>query len=197
MLNIKQRQMNLQFLGYYKLKIDGIEGDQIIQAYKDFQRDYNLIVDGIYGPQTDTKLIEVIKSEQAKLGVKQDGVAGPITINAKNKNYQCKYFKDSEFTCKCGCGTNLQTYEIKVIADKIREHFGKPAIINSGTRCIEHNKRVQGVPNSRHTSGKAIDIYVTGVTGNDLLKYCQSLVNKGEARYTYFIAGTAVHIDVV
>ena len=82
------------------------------------------------------------------------------------------------------------------IADQIREHFGKPCIVNSGCRCTSHNKKVGGVTNSRHLSGKAIDLYVQGISGNELLSYTKQLVSQGKLRYTYLIGGNAVHIDI-
>ena len=84
------------------------------------------------------------------------------------------------------------------IADEVREHFGSPAIVTSGSRCRTHNKEVGGVSNSRHLQGKAIDMYVKGVSGKDLLAYLQTLVNKGELRYTYLITGSnACHFDIL
>ena len=65
MLNIKQRQLNLKtYYYYYKKAIDGIEGAGTKEAYKNFQRDNGLTVDGIYGVQTDGKLILCIKDLQ-------------------------------------------------------------------------------------------------------------------------------------
>ena len=87
MLSIKQRQTNLQFLGYYFGQIDNIEGVKTKQAYKDFQKNYGLVIDGIYGVKTDAKLIEVIKDIQAKIGTTADGLVGTNTI-AKCKEYQ-------------------------------------------------------------------------------------------------------------
>lgn len=234
MLTIKQRQSNLRtHCGYYMGKIDGIEGKNTKTAYRNFQRDNGLEADGKYGPQTDAKLISVIKNLQSLLNNKGynlgvDGVAGNATVAAlkdfqKNNGlavdgiagaqtyaklneskptpqpssggYKCKYFDDKEFACKCGCGLNLQKDGIKRIADQIREHFGRPAIITSGTRCIAHNKRVGGANGSYHTTGNAIDIYVEGVSGAELQSYCQTIVGSGKARYTYYITGKASHID--
>lgn len=223
MLNIKQRQMNLKFLNFYKGNIDEIEGTGTKQAYKDFQKEYELAVDGIYGTKTDAKLIEVIKEIQTKIGATADGIAGEKTI-AKCKEYQnangltadgicgkktraklneltwndIKYFKKEEFTCKCGCGLNNIQLKVVQVADEIREHFGKPAIVNSGTRCAKHNKEIGGVENSRHLVGKAIDLYVQGIDGGTLLNYTEQLVSQGKLRYTYRISenGNAVHIDI-
>ena len=65
MLNVKQRQLNLKtYYYYYKKAIDGIEGAGTKEAYKNFQRDNGLTVDGIYGVQTDGKLILCIKDLQ-------------------------------------------------------------------------------------------------------------------------------------
>lgn len=232
MLNIKQRQLNLKtYYYYYKKAIDGIEGAGTKEAYKNFQRDNGLAVDGIYGSNTENKLIlcvkdlqnllnkygyrlavdglvgndtlNAIRDFQSKNGLAVDGIAGTNTMN-KLKNggssepYKCKYFKDSEFTCECGCGLNLEKDGIKRIADEIREHFGKPAIITSGTRCVKHNKEVGGVAGSYHTTGNAIDIVVQGVSANEVLAYCKTIVNSGRARYTYggtTQMGNATHID--
>lgn len=203
MLNIKQRQMNLRFLGYYGGAIDGIAGNGTISAYEAFQRDYGLKVDGIYGPKTDAKLVEVIKAEQAKLGVTQDGIAGPITFNARDNQAitwdKIKYFKPYEFTCKCGCGLNNINLKLVKILDEIRDYFGQPIMINSGCRCTKHNKEVGGVVNSRHISGKAADIYVKGVDKSKVLAKCQEYVKNGRARYAYTNnknMGNAVHIDI-
>ena len=225
MLNIKQRQTNLKFLNYYKKDIDGIEGTGTKEAYRAFQKDYDLTADRIYGKNTDAKLITVIKEIQNKIGTSADGVAGNNTIE-KLKEYQrknglavdgicgkntiaklnakpslswndIKYFKKSDFNCPC-CNKNNIELEVVKIADEIREHFGKPCIVNSGTRCTKHNKEVGGVTNSRHLIGKAMDIKVSGIDGGTLVNYTKQLVKQGKLRYTYRITanGTAVHIDI-
>lgn len=227
MLSIKQRQLNLRFyFYYYKGEIDGIEGKLSKQAYRSFQSENGLVVDGIYGKNTEAKLLSCIKSIQtllnlngynlvvdglvgnatinaikdfqSKNGLAVDGIAGVETfkkLNGSSEPYKCEYFDDSEFTCECGCGLNLQKDGIKRIADEIREHFGKSAFITSGTRCKKHNREVGGVSNSYHMTGNAIDIYVQGVSGQELLSYCKTFVNNGRARYTYYITGQACHID--
>jgi hypothetical protein len=96
MLTIKQRQQNLKtYYYFYTGNIDGVEGDKTKNAYKSFQKFTNLTVDGIYGNNTNNKLIEVIKDLQGKLNLKGynlkvDGMVGNNTINAikdfQNKN---------------------------------------------------------------------------------------------------------------
>lgn len=88
MLDIKQRQLNLKtYMYYYKGEVDGIEGVLTIDAYMNFQRDNNLVVDGIYGKNTDNKLILCIKDIQRLLNkfnysLSVDGIVGNNTIKA-------------------------------------------------------------------------------------------------------------------
>lgn len=203
MLNIRRRQMNLKFLGYYNKSIDGVEGTSTKQAYRDFQKNNGLTVDGIYGSKTDSKLIAVIKEIQRSLGVTVDGVAGEKTIKAReNKNLSwdnIKHFRKTEFTCKCGCGLNNIDLKLVKVLEEIRNHFGQPCTVTSGCRCKIHNARVGGVQGSRHVSGKASDIYVKGVSASTLLAYTKSLVAHGKLRYTYTNSTNmngVVHVDV-
>lgn len=203
-MTMKRLQMNLKFLGYYDGEIDGIKGSKTLEAIKKFQSDHNLTVDGIAGQKTIDCIRAIIVDIQTELGVTVDGVAGNETITAyNNKNNtdswdNIEYFKKDEFTCKCGCGLNNMNLKVVKIADEVRKRFGKPAIVTSGSRCEKHNKEVGGVANSRHLQGKAIDMYVQGVDGGELLNYLQTLVNSGELRYTYRINnGNACHFDIL
>lgn len=95
MLNIRQRQLNLYYYGYYYIgKIDNIEGPLLKAAYGNFQKDHGLVADRIYGSKTEKKLFEAVKSMQAKLnanGAKLtvDGLIGNKTI-AAIKEFQRK-----------------------------------------------------------------------------------------------------------
>lgn len=75
----------------------------------------------------------------------------------------------------------------------IREHFGKPVIITSGYRTIEHNKKVRGVPNSYHTKGMAIDWYIQGIPIGELAKVAEQygFTGIGQYRVKHFI-----HTDI-
>lgn len=203
-MTMKRLQMNLKFLGYYGGEIDGIKGSKTLEAIKKFQSDHNLTVDGIAGQKTIDSIRAIIVAIQEELRVTVDGVAGDETITAYNSKNNTdnwdniQYFKKDEFTCKCGCGLNNMNLKVVKIADEVRKHFGKPAIVTSGSRCAKHNKEVGGVANSRHLQGKAIDMYVQGIDGGELLKYLQKLVNAGELRYTYRINnGNACHFDIL
>ncbi len=88
MLSIKQRQLNLRtYHLFYTGNIDGIEGTLTKNAYRNFQKYTGLSVDGIYGVNTNNKLIAVIKDLQVKLNDKGynlavDGMVGNATISA-------------------------------------------------------------------------------------------------------------------
>lgn len=129
MLTVRQYQTNLKhYYAYYTKAVDGINGTGTKAAVRAFQRDHGLTVDGIYGANTNAKLVACIKSLQAKLGVAQDGIVGTNTINAI-KAVQRRYglvvdgiygtrtnaainsnigggssahFKKAEFKCECG-----------------------------------------------------------------------------------------------
>lgn len=79
--------------------------------------------------------------------------------------YLTKNFSESEFKCKCGKCKEVPNYlkENLILLCKqlevIRFYTG-PIIINSGVRCLEHNKKVGGVKDSQHLLGKAADIRV-------------------------------------
>ena len=88
-MNIKQKQWQLYFLGYYDGKIDGIWGDKSRNGTKQFQADNNLWCDGVFGFATEEKSMEVIKVIQKAVGATVDGLAGEKT-KAATAEYQKK-----------------------------------------------------------------------------------------------------------
>ena len=233
MLNVKARQMNLMFLNYNCgtknfLVADGIEGQKTKQAYKNFQRDFGCVdVDGIYGPETDGKLVAYImfvqqligcvnvdgivgpetiskcKLWQKKHGLTDDGICGPLTRNEMNNSAlswdDIEHSVRTDYNCPC-CGYNCADINLAKLLDKICNHYdGRRLHMTSGCRCTKHNAKVGGVQGSRHILGKAVDFYIEGISSYQLLSYCQSLVNNGEARYTYTNntkMNGVVHIDI-
>ena len=101
-------------------------------------------------------------------------------------------FKTTELDCRgTGCCSNtLIDKQLVIYLQKIRNHFNKPVIINSGYRCAIHNKAVGGARYSKHIQGKAADIVVKGIAAKDVAKYCEALGIKGIGLYATF-----VHID--
>ena len=73
---------------------------------------------------------------------------------------QIKYFKKSEFDCKCGCGLNNMSKEFVGWLEFVRTVLDAPIIITSGSRCQTHNNSVGGSKTSPHLNGLAADIKV-------------------------------------
>ncbi len=182
-MTVKQQQLLLSFLGYYKGKIDGITGPQTQNAIRRFQSDYGLRADGVFGALTEAKIREVIgnpkleKKEESTPVVNKPVVNTPATGDAFWDGI--KYFRPEEFQCQCGCGAKNIDHDLVVILEKIREHYGKPVRINSGVRCKTHNARVGGAANSQHLStyGKAADIgTISGTTPRAMAAYVETLM---------------------
>lgn len=103
-----------------------------------------------------------------------------------------KNFNSTEFDCKCNqCTKTIINPELVTLLQKIRDHFGKPVVINSGYRCPYHNKRVGGASNSQHIYGKAADIVVRDIPAIDVYKYADKIGTKGLGKYAAF-----THVDV-
>ena len=188
-MTIKQKQCLLEYLGYYTPEnsgkvnnVDGELGPKTKAATEKFQTDYALEADGIFGPLTEKEILDVIATGR-KPGVNWDAV---------------KYFDREEFECNCN-GKYCDGFPVAPLpllvktADKVRDHFGRAAIISSGVRCKQHNKNVGGVANSRHLEGRAMDFRISGKKAAEVLEYVQSLP---EVRYAYAIDSNYVHMDV-
>lgn len=72
----KYLQYLLNYLYGIKLKVDGIFGVKTEAAVKQFQQDYGLVVDGIVGVQTWTRLVDVRESVSPSLPRLQRGSRG-------------------------------------------------------------------------------------------------------------------------
>jgi len=91
---VKQVQVALQQLGYYKGNIDGVYGAKTVAAVKAFQSSVGLTADGIAGPRTiaayEAKLkgdstVSTLQQELTNWGYYHgaiDGVYGPATVQA-------------------------------------------------------------------------------------------------------------------
>lgn len=192
-MTVEQKQCLLYYLGYYTGKIDGDWGKQSKEATEKFQRAYGLEDDGVFGKETESKILSVVGNGTKPI-VTNPTASKDSDIQSWWKNIQ--YFERSEFACKCGkCGGFPKEPQEKLIkvADRTRKYFGKPATVSSGVRCTTHNVNVGGVSNSRHLSGKAMDFSIQGVGGNTLLAYVQK---QPEIRYAYVIEGNWVHMDI-
>jgi uncharacterized protein YcbK (DUF882 family) len=74
-----------------------------------------------------------------------------------------RYFKPSEFACKCGCGGGIAEMNPDFLErlDYLREDFGAPLVLTSAFRCSKHNQSVSTTgANGPHTTGRAVDILI-------------------------------------
>lgn len=100
-------------------------------------------------------------------------------------------FKLREFECKCGkCKNTIVDANLVSSLQKIRNHFKKPVIINSGYRCKKHNAAVGGATLSKHRFGMAADIVVKGVAPEAVAAYAEAIGMGGVGRYKTF-----THVD--
>ena len=90
-----------------------------------------------------------------------------------------KYFRYSDFACKCGCGINETDPVFIDMLDTARAFSGIPFIINSGYRCPLHNQNI-GSHADNHPSGQAADIRCT--EGPARMKIVEALIRAGFRR---------------
>lgn len=175
LLTKKKRQTYLKELGYYKGKVDGIEGAQTKAAYLRLQKDYferEKDIDGLYGKNTDILL-----------------------KNAYKVHKYCKNFKLSEFRCGCinkghnyctGYPVELNTHLLKYLQE-IRNNNGA-VTITSGLRCQRYNNKLSGSSStSKHMSGKAIDFNNKKVCASLSKRkaFIDSIIKKLYVKYAY------------
>jgi len=102
-----------------------------------------------------------------------------------------KYFKESEFTCKCGCGETVISRDLLEMLDEARDFAKIPFIINSGYRCKEHTESIRN-PTSSHIKGLAVDIRCTSSKNRAII--IDALGYVGFKRFG--IADTFIHADI-
>jgi len=184
-MTIKQKQYLLAFLGYYRESVDGIWGNASRQATECFQADFMEHTDGIFGPETEARIREVIATEEMP----------------KKENFweEIRYFTREEFRCTCGgrgCNGFPAEPAERLIrnAEAARIHFGAVADVSSGVRCRLRNSELSGsAANSLHLRGKAMDFRVRGISADTLCAYVKQLPGVDEA---YAIDGQYVHMGV-
>ena len=159
-----------------------------------FQNDYGLEVDGVFGPDTEAMALRAVTGDAVPATAEPEQSAQPDDFWGS-----IKYFTREEFRCKCSgkyCDGFPAEPSKKLVrlAGRVREYFGAAAIISSGVRCETHNARVGGVSGSRHKIGTAMDFCIRGMSASSVLPYVQS---QPETNFAYAIDGSYVHMDVV
>lgn len=193
-MTITQRQHLLAYLGYYVGAIDGDWGGGSREACRAFQRDRNLTPDGYGGPETDKALKYAVANDltkpEADPGDPSDtGMVWPGVV----------HFDPEEIRCKCGgkyCDGFPHEMQplVMQIAERARQWSGHPIQVISGLRCEIWNEIQDGVENSQHMYGEALDVFFYGVTPGAALAWLQS---QPDVRYAYQIAGSSnIHFDI-
>lgn len=184
-MTVRQKQLLLNFLGFDTGGIDGIWGARSQSAAEAFQNAYMDGGDGIFGPETEARIRQVIASGEAPKG--------------QDFWQEILYFDREEFRCTCGgrgCGGFPAEPCERLVrnAEAARRHFGAPALVSSGVRCSLRNAELPGsAVNSLHLRGKAMDFCVQGVTAEELLACVRALPEVDEA---YAIDSRFVHMGV-
>ena len=113
-----------------------------------------------------------------------------------SKNF-CAY----EFACNDKSDEFKVATELVEILQQVRDHFGKPVIINSAYRTPAYNISIGGSSKSQHCLGTAADIRIAGVDPIRIALYVASLPyfqNHGGIGYysRAQVTGGFVHVDV-
>ena len=101
------------------------------------------------------------------------------------------HFSKKEFDCQCGCGTGKISMDLVNKLESARVDFGRGMRINSGIRCLEHNRKIGSKDTSSHIKCVAADVGCTNM--EDRLKLLSILLK-------YFkrvgINKSFIHVDV-
>lgn len=162
-----------------KIAIDGLAGLETKDATVRWQEEHGLPSDGIAGENTRAKIFE------------------ESTDESEDWWRNIRYFSKKEFACKCGRYCNGYPAQMQrgvvELADRARDELKGVGFVSSRLRCPQHNAKVGGVSNSRHLSGKAIDLRVEGKSARQTLAWVQK---QPQVRYAYAIDANYVHMDV-
>lgn len=181
----RQKQHLLAYLGLYTGAPDGIWGPVSRQATEAFQTRYMDQTDGVFGPDTELAIRQVI-------GSGREGDSGDFW-------QEIRWFAREEFRCTCGgrgCSGFPAEPRERLIrnAEAARNHFGRVADVSSGVRCPLRNSELPGsAAGSLHLRGKAMDFRIRGISSEQLLAYVKTLPEVDEA---YAIDGQYVHMGV-
>jgi uncharacterized protein YcbK (DUF882 family) len=72
------------------------------------------------------------------------------------------YFTEEELRCKCGCNKNYFDETFLHVLNTIRGECGFALPVSSGYRCPEHPIEAAKDKPGAHSTGKAVDINISG-----------------------------------
>ena len=194
-MTVKQKQNLLAYLGYYVGDIDGDWGTLSKTATKAFQQDHDLEPDGVFGDATAKAAKAAVATDRFKVEKPVSDTNVEITGTFWD---HIRYWSREEFRCKCR-GKHCNGFPAEPdqtlveLVDDLRHKAGRPGHPSSGLRCDTWNVMKGGVGNSKHKTGKALDFFIEGLSGNQLLAMAQA---DPRTNYAYVIEGQYVHVDV-
>lgn len=200
-MTVKQKQCLLTFLGYDTGGVDGILGQKTRNAIEQCQEDLGIPSDGVWGPQTETAVLEAVYTYDVDASVPEQDTTETGGTEMEKLFEGIRYWSPEEFRCRCGeyhapyCNgfPVLPDRTLLELVDDLRHDAGRPAHRSSAIRCYQHNIDSKGMADSRHLRGKALDFFIEGMTGQQLLSAAQA---DPRTRYAYIIDGQWVHVDV-
>ena len=122
------------------------------------------------------------------LNVTENQHQGTTMIKQLSKN-----FTSLELGCQCGCNK----VPLDILINKLqtlRDLCGFPLRINSGYRCVAHNKSIGGVSDSQHVQGTAADIDISKFNGEQKYKLIKTALSLGFTGIGVY--DTFIHLDV-
>ena len=100
-------------------------------------------------------------------------------------------FYIGEYMCRDGSTMILIDKRLSEGLQGMRDYLRRPILIISAFRTPEHNAAVGGAEHSEHMTGKAADIHITGMTGQQIADTARRFGFTGIG-----IASTWAHVDV-
>jgi len=91
-----------------------------------------------------------------------------------------EHFTVDELRCKCGCGKADMDPHFMNKLHAIRKTLDFPLPVSSGFRCSDYNQRVSKTgANGPHTTGRAVDIAISGKEAFFLVQYAANFHMQG------------------
>lgn len=106
-----------------------------------------------------------------------------------------KNFSRDEFECSC-CHKCRVSLRLVSALQALRDRVKVPITITSAYRCMEYNRRVGGVKNSRHISGEAADIHIHGMTEKEMYAHALQIPAFKDGGIGIYVGRKFIHVDV-
>lgn len=109
-----------------------------------------------------------------------------------------EHFSDEELCCK-HCGECHMDEDFLILLEEIRVACGFPLFVTSGYRCPEYNTFVSNTgPYGPHTTGRAVDIMISGKNAFVLVSIALELGIRGVGvKQKGSFAGRFIHLDAM